>query len=208
MAQITSYAGLQVEVANEVNRSDLTSDIPRFVQSAESVLRRDPRVKRLRVTPTFAVSAETANVPANFKALDSISHIGTGQYAGDLKVVSPGDLSVVKRDLTTSGAPRVVCYHNGVLRFAPVPDQEYTMYLSWWENVPRLSDTVQSNWLLQDHSDIYLYGTLMEVAPFLKDDARITVWETILDRRLEELHQFTQAQTYSGPISSPPAYTY
>lgn len=37
--------------------------------------------------------------------------------------------------------------------------------------------TTDPNWLLTAHPDVYLYGTLVESAPYLKDDARVAVWE-------------------------------
>lgn len=39
-----------------------------------------------------------------------------------------------------------------------------------------LSDSNTSNWILADYPDIYLYGALMEAAPYLHDDARVTIW--------------------------------
>lgn len=47
--------------------------------------------------------------------------------------------------------------------------------------------TTDPNWLLTAHPDIYLYGTLVEAAPFLKDDARVPVWEARLQDAIESL---------------------
>jgi hypothetical protein len=40
------------------------------------------------------------------------------------------------------------------------------------------------NWLLTGHPDVYLYASLVETAPYLKDDSRVPVWMAELDRRL------------------------
>lgn len=37
--------------------------------------------------------------------------------------------------------------------------------------------TTDPNWLLTAHPDIYLYGTLVESAPYLRDEERLPVWE-------------------------------
>ena len=50
--------------------------------------------------------------------------------------------------------------------------------------VTTLGGAVTTNWLLTAHPDIYLYGTLLESAPYLKDDARVVVWQTEYDRRI------------------------
>jgi hypothetical protein len=35
---------------------------------------------------------------------------------------------------------------------------------------------VASNWLLEIAPDAYLYGSLVQSAPYLKDDGRVQVW--------------------------------
>ena len=204
MARITSYQTLQDEVVRELNRSDLVTDVPRFIQSAEDTLRREPRVRRLRVTEDFIVSEATHTVPDNFRSLDSLSFSGVGGFTGELQVVSVGDISGNLATFGPLGLPKVVCYDGEKLRFAPVPDAAYTMLLSWWETVPRLGGSVLTNWLLEEHSDIYLYSTLLESAPFLRDDARIQTWVGLMESRIEGLHKSIPDTLYSGPISRPP----
>jgi len=67
--------------------------------------------------------------------------------------------------------------------------------------ITRLSDDEPTNWLLEDWDDIYFYAALVESAPFLKEDERIPVWRTELDRRLEEMHlkKWNQAWRYEIP---------
>jgi hypothetical protein len=54
-------------------------------------------------------------------------------------------------------------------------------------SITPLSDASTTNWLLTAHPDIYLYATLLEATPFLIEDARVPLWETELQKRLEEL---------------------
>ena len=39
-----------------------------------------------------------------------------------------------------------------------------------------LSDDNPSNWVLETYPDIYIYGAMLQIAPFLHDDQRIPVW--------------------------------
>lgn len=203
MALITSYTNLQTEVISELDRSDLVAHVPRFIQGAEGVLRRDLRVKKLRITSPFAVAAATASVPTGFKFLDSLSYPAGASVSGDLDVGTIGDLSNTRKEWGDSGAPRKMAVVDGSFYFAPVPDQSYAMILTWWEGVQALGGALLQNWLLQEHPDIYFYATLLESAPYLREDTRIPVWESILKARLEELDFYTQAQAYSGPMSMP-----
>lgn len=44
-----------------------------------------------------------------------------------------------------------------------------------------------TNWLLTNYPDVYLFGALVESAPFVRDDDRLPIWEAELQRRLDEL---------------------
>jgi hypothetical protein len=44
-----------------------------------------------------------------------------------------------------------------------------------------------SNWLLADSPDIYLYASLLQAAPYLQDDQRITVWAALYTSALNDL---------------------
>jgi hypothetical protein len=39
-----------------------------------------------------------------------------------------------------------------------------------------LSDDNPTNWVLEAHPDLYIYGAMLQVAPFLMDDTRVPLW--------------------------------
>lgn len=56
-----------------------------------------------------------------------------------------------------------------------------------FRDVTTLSNSVITNWLLTNHPDVYLYGSLLEAQPYLMDDARISVWAQIFERVVSEV---------------------
>jgi hypothetical protein len=50
----------------------------------------------------------------------------------------------------------------------------------------KLSTSNTTNWLLTSNPDIYLYGALLQAAPYLQDDARIQTWATLYERALND----------------------
>jgi hypothetical protein len=72
-------------------------------------------------------------------------------------------------------------------RYLPVPDTAYTGELIYYAKLSKLSTTNTTNWLLTAAPDVYLYGALMQAAPYLQDDARIAVWASMYRAGLEEL---------------------
>ncbi|AQQ16970.1 hypothetical protein A8D61_00035 [Burkholderia cenocepacia] len=60
-----------------------------------------------------------------------------------------------------------------------------TMY--YYQELQGLSDSNESNWLLEDYPNLYLYATLLEATPYLIDDERIEVWEGMLQEGVTEV---------------------
>lgn len=201
---ISTYSSLQTAVANWLNRSDLTSRIPEFISMAEAKLRRDPRARRLRVNSSFTVDAATKTLDTNWAGVESLAHDGATYY-GELVKTSVGALSGFKKEYGDSGVPRAFAIVPGdnVYRFAPVPNATFTLVHSWWETIPRLGGAVLQNWLLSGYPDIYLHATLMQAEPYIKNDPRVALWETALERNLQELKRDQNRKAYSGDLSSP-----
>ena len=83
------------------------------------------------------------------------------------------------------------------IEFAPVPDSEYTREIVYYQALPALADNT-TNWLLDSHPDIYLYGSLMQSAPYLQADERIGVWAGKFQQILEQLKTSDEKARFSG----------
>ena len=196
---ITTYAELKTEVANWLLKTNLTADIPTFIQLTEARMKRDPRARKLQAT-TLSVSADNKELPSDFHSLNSLAHDGSTYY-GPINITAADQLPGVKEARGATGTPSHAAIINGTLRMAPVPDATYSLKMTYWRAITGLSDTNTTNWILDDHPDIYLYGTLAESAPFLKDDGRIAVWNGRYEAALEALHFATQDGQFGGGSS-------
>lgn len=202
---ITNYSELQTAIANWLNRDDLTTRIPEFIALGEGTLRRDRRVHRLQNNDSFTVSAEVVALPSDFARPEALYHNGP-TYFGPIEIVSADKLGQLRADQpeTTTGVPQFAAVVGGNLRFAPPPNATFTLRFVYWGFTARLSDASPTNSLLTDFPDIYLYASLVESAPFLKDDARIAVWQSQLEKRLNELEMFRESQQYGGTLRMRP----
>ena len=70
---------------------------------------------------------------------------------------------------------------------APTPDQSYQFEVLFYERIQPLSSTNQTNWLTQNAPNAMLFGTLLQMTPFLKNDARIPTWQAMFDKSLSTL---------------------
>ena len=70
---------------------------------------------------------------------------------------------------------------------APTPDQAYAFEALCYTRPQPLASDNQTNWLTQNAPNAMLFGTLKQTAPFLKDDARLQVWEQLFQEAISAL---------------------
>lgn len=189
---LADYAGLKAAVADWLNRSDLTAAVPDFITLAEAQISRrlilSGPVRAMMGRADATIDGEFASVPADFMGARTIN------FAEDrtrlLEYCLPEQINEKKAASDcVSGPPQFFSVVGGEFQFFPAPaaGASYTAELTYWRRIPALSDTAPSNWLLALHPDAYLYGALLQAAPYLKDDARIQSWGTFLETILSDI---------------------
>jgi len=58
-----------------------------------------------------------------------------------------------------------------------------------FDGVSALSNASSTNWILQNHPDLYLYGSLSEASPYLGADERIQVWRTLYEAEISKIRK-------------------
>jgi len=205
MVLITTYATLQAHIADTLNRTDLTSVIPNFIQQFEGVAKRgitlgDGRtipIRQLVDRETYSVSVDGQALPTGIDSIESLYHDGPTYY-GPISMTTADQIPLMKARHGDSGVPQYAAITAGSLRFAPEPDATYSLRMTYWQKVTSLSDTVTTNWLLTEHPDIYMYGALVESAPYLKDDQRMLLWKGELEKRVLALEASNERALFGG----------
>lgn len=191
---ITTYAELQSAVADFLNREDLTSVIPTFISLAEADLQQRVRHYQMEARTTLSLSGQYTDLPD-----DWVETIRLSVGSDALELISQSEL-LDRGELTndTAGQPRYYALTAGQLEVFPVPDDTYTATLIYTASIPALSDSNTSNWLLTAAPDAYLYGALMQSAPYLAEDARVGVWSALSERAIQSLNAASTKAKYSG----------
>jgi len=200
---LNTYATLKTAVASFLNRSDLAASITDFVTLAEAQMNRRLRVREMVGRSTASLTDEFLAVPGDFLGTRTVT-IATDPTA-ILRYVSPDEAERLKATVyTATGTPKVYTVLGDEFQFLPAPDDTYTVNMTYWKAIPALSDNNTSNWVLAAHPDAYLYGALLQSAPFLGTDERIAVWgrmfmEIISDMMKEDAHN-----SYGGTLNMRP----
>ena len=200
MANIGTYAQLQTEIANWLDRTDLTSQIPTFIELAEASFNRTIRAPdMITKNDSYSISGQYNTLPSD--TLEIIRIVVDVQPVIVLEYLTPQDLSELRGELTGTGKPyyfTVVGGSSQQLEVLRAPDQTYTSSIIYYTRIPALTDSATTNWLLTANPDIYLFGALVEAEPYLKNDERMPLWTNRLDKALTTLRLQGERELHSG----------
>lgn len=195
---LSTYAELQSAIANWLNRDDLSAAVPTFIALAEADIGRRLKHWRMETRSTATLDGRFSVIPADWNSTVSLTLTLNGKPS-PIRLASVADIAA-KRSLRAdaAGTPEVYAITGGQFELFPTPDTAYAAELVYLANVPSLSASVTSNWLLAQNPDVYLYGALIQSAPYLKDDQRMGVWASLYQAALDSLNSASDAQQMSG----------
>lgn len=176
---IATYSDLQAGLADWLNRADLSEKIPDFITLAEATLNNVLRSPHQVTSATVSISASTRTAPVPVDMLETI-YLQSSD-ALPLEQVSPSQLVMLRRNrLRTNATPRYFAILGRNFEFVPTPASNGSLSLVYYQRIPALTAVNTVNWLITNHPDIYLYTSLMHAAPYLADDARLQVFNSLV----------------------------
>lgn len=193
---ITTYSELKTAVADFLNRQDLTTIVPTFISLAEAGFNRTLRHFSQETIATISMDAARESLPTDW--VETIRFALTD--LGEIELVSHAMMMDLRATEEGSGTPRYFTHSAGQIEVYPAPGSATSGELLYFAKVPALSDIATTNWLLTAAPDVYLYGALLHSAPYLKDDARVPVWQALYGQAMAELQLSSDRAKYSGPL--------
>jgi hypothetical protein len=194
MAETMTFNTLKQDVQRYLERgATLAADpvvfeqIPRLITLAERRIATELKIQGFinAVTTTLTVGDSVIAKPDRWRDTVSIN-IGTGPSNNNRKTVYARSYEYVRTywpDSAETGEPLFYAdYDYNHWLIAPTPDAEYPVEILYYELPQLLDETVQTNWITEYAPQLLLYATLLEATPFLKNDERITTWQTMYDR--------------------------
>lgn len=200
---LQTYADLKAATANWLVKTSLTAVIPDLITTAEGWIFRNLRVREMETAFNATIAAGVVAIPSDF--LDARALRIDGSPSTPL---SPMDLAqlISSYPLRSScGLPKYFAVEGANLEFGPFPDSAYTVLGTYFAKPLNLSDSQTTNTIFPAYNDLYLWATLTEVAPLIREDSRIAVWQTKRDSALEEIVKATKRQRYGGGLIIPRA---
>lgn len=191
---IGSYTDLVEKVGLWLDRDDLADRIPDFIALTEARLNRLLRTLNMEVTDLWSVSGETYTLPSDFRMLRE-AHI-EGSPDRPLRGMSPSAIPNMFNG--APGTPTAYAIRDRTLLLAPPPASPITISAIYIRRVPPLTSALPSNWLLEEHPDIYVWGTLFQAAIYIRDAEAIDATKAMLDEAIGELKTASNRDRWGG----------
>lgn len=190
---LTTYDGLLASLAGWLMRDDLAAVIPDFIALAEAEMNSRLRLRSMLTETT--VPAAGGALPADCVKVRSVALDGYGhlEFASDASVEG---YSVGLR----GGPARYWTIQGNSLAIGPAQTGPGVVMLRYYRRIPALGPSNQTNDVLTAGPALYLYGSLMQAAPYLMDDTRIATWGTLYSNAADLLQRSDDDAEYPGPL--------
>ena len=192
---ISTYSELKTAVANFLARTDLTDQIPNFIQLAEARLSREleSRDQEKRANATLTIGDEYIALPSDLREVREVKLNTSPNRVLDYK--SPIQLD---KDFPSASTGKPLAYSivGAEMKLRPIPDSTYTAEIIYIGGLTALSDTNAVNQLLTRHPDAYLSGALVEAYTYLMDEQRASTYDAKFSRAIEEIRKDEQRSHY------------
>lgn len=193
---IANYSDLLLEVNNYLARDDLAPRVPEFISLYEAKMNRELRCRQMESRSTITAntgSLEPAylSLPVDFQSMRSVC-LTSAVDKPRLEYLEDDRLKDFRSNIgDLTAQPRFYGLDSSTIELVPRPDANYTIELVYRANIPSLTASNPTNWLMTLAPDAYLYGVLLESAPYMKEDPRIEVWTAGLTAAIQGLNRLT-----------------
>jgi hypothetical protein len=193
---IDSYTKLKTSIASWIDRDDLTDVIPDFISLAEDRINRHIRVRSMehRAEMSTVANQEYYGLPDDYIQMRHFA-LKTNPSV-DLNYMTPERFEIEMG--SGVGKPKFYTLIGDEVRLGPKPGGVYTAEMVFYRKFSHLSDSLTSNKLLEDHSDLLLYGSLLEAEPFVKNPESAKMWGLYFNQAIDAIAAADEKDRHSG----------
>lgn len=203
-AAAMTYNSLVDDVETYLERTDQAtiSKIPTFIMLAEQIIASEIKFMGNLTVNTFSMVQGNPVIekPARWRKTVSMNIIVDGQK----QPVLLRKYEYLRNYWPNATQEDVPLYYADYDYFhwlvAPTPAEAYQAEVLYYERIQPLDSNNQTNWFTMYAPQALLYGTLLQAMPFLKNDGRVQLWQTMYQQYMgalksEDLQRLGDRQT-------------
>lgn len=181
-----------------LHRSDLTATIPSFITLAHARVNRDLNIPELESRATADVTAGDRYIalPDDVFFLRNIQiSIAGGRQL--LMQLSPAQMDVLNSQIV-SGEPTSYALYGNQIELQPTPESSATLEIVYQYRLAALSADTDTNDILTNYPNIYVYATMLEATPFIQADERAGMWHEYYKEERDRINDIGEDRRLSG----------
>lgn len=200
---INTFLALRADIADTINRDDLSSDVTAFEGTTI-----ESQTKRAVTTATQAIQSDLISrggTKSMETLLDSLTTTANQEYMtlpsdfGGARVLAINTNPMVVLEFVdpttlwtqypnqTPGKPeKYTLIGNNQAYLRPIPDSNYATRLVYTEALDLLVNDTDTNWLLTLRPDIYRQRAMMEISLYIENDDRLQFWKGLYDQNMND----------------------
>lgn len=188
---IANFADLRTAINSWLNRSDLTAvPLGQFVLAVENDLLVDAEIREYETVATGTMSGDGFTVPTDFIRVRSLL-VDDHVYS----YVTPDQFSQKVDNESTDWVYTI----NGN-DFSVVDGDGKTYELLYFGTLPALSADADTNWVLDNHPNVYLWGGCYFGSVFLKDAQGASMFGPMYEAAKGRLHRGETKARYGNAM--------
>ena len=195
-AGLETFDGLKAFLVSHLELDPETeAQLPNLIRMAEYRLDRMLTIPQRETSAslTFTAGSSYTALPVDFRHARLVRESGGVPMAA----VSLADLRGYGAE---SGVPAVYAVSNQALHIAPAPGSVTTLEVVYTAKLTPLTDDNQTNWLLTENADAYVYAALIQCEAFLGKDDRLPLLESALVQAMEEINRQGHRYRAGSPL--------
>ncbi len=187
MSYTMTYDSLLVDIRRYLGRgftqaSDqiVFDQLPRLVTLAEMRIARELKIEGFirAITTPLSIGVSTYLKPDRWRDTISMTVDGTPIQTRSYEYLR----NYWPNEAQTASPQFYADYDYANWLIAPTPNAASTLEILYYEQPALLGPNLQSNWLTDYAPELVLYASLLEATPFLKNDERVQLWQSLYDR--------------------------
>ena len=195
---MTDFGTMKARIADELSRSDLTSQISNHILDA--IKRHETRVfwfNKTEATLNTAAGDEYYALPSDFLQVDSLRIT----YNEENDVLTERSYKYIDDRSIIQGEPTVFAIHREQLRLYPIPDQVYPLTMAYVYRPAALVNDTDSNVWTTDAEELIRSSACRNLClTVIRDPQYATLWAGVESSALRALQRRTALSTTTGTI--------
>jgi hypothetical protein len=190
---------LSQSITDYLDRPQLASYIPNFIQNCQSTLYKTLRIRAMENALSVTTASGVAALPTSPAFIElKFAYVSASPVKPLSRVLPEQIYQLSPNRTTTTTTPGYISTEAENFTFSPTPTDGVVIQGVYYGRLDPLTVSNPTNWFTDNAPDLLLYGALLDAEPFLMGDQRMTVWASLYQRAYQAVDSEERRQKVSG----------